>query len=90
VSSEIVQVQQLRHVYRKGKVAVDGISFSVGRGEIFGLAWSNPVTWQTDLLRYYTYPAAELRYLPIETAALVAFVVLTFWLANRKLNGTIE
>ncbi len=54
------------------------------------LAWSNPVTWQTDLLRYYTYPAVELTYLPFEMAALVAFVVLTFWLANRKLNDTIE
>ena len=34
-------VEQLRHVYRKGKIAVDGISFSVGRGEIFGLLGPN-------------------------------------------------
>lgn len=54
------------------------------------LAWANPVTWQTDLLRYYTYPAAELRHLPMETAAFVGFVVVTFWIANHKLNGTIE
>lgn len=54
------------------------------------MAWANPVTWQTDLLRYYTYPAAELPYLPMETAAFAAFVAVTFWMANRKLNGTIE
>jgi ABC-2 type transport system permease protein len=54
------------------------------------MAWANPVTWQTDLLRYYTYPSAELPYLPIETVAFVAFVVVTFWIANHKLNGTIE
>jgi len=41
VSSEIVQVEQLRHVYRKGKVAVDGINFCVSRGEIFGLLGPN-------------------------------------------------
>ena len=38
---QIVIVEQLRHVYRKGKVAVDGISFGVGRGEIFGLLGPN-------------------------------------------------
>ena len=38
---EIVIVEQLGHVYRKGKVAVDGISFSVGRGQIFGLLGPN-------------------------------------------------
>ena len=54
------------------------------------MAWANPVTWQTDLLRCYTYPSAELPYLPIETAAFIAFIVVTFWIANRKLNGTIE
>lgn len=41
MSGDIVQVEQLRHVYRKGKVAVDGISFSVGQGEIFGLLGPN-------------------------------------------------
>ena len=54
------------------------------------LAWANPVTWQTDLLRYYTYPAAAVPYLPIEMVAFVAFVIVTFWMANHKLNGTIE
>jgi ABC-2 type transport system permease protein len=54
------------------------------------LAWANPVTWQTDLLRYYTYRAAVSPYLPVETGAFVVFVLVTFWLANRKLNGTIE
>jgi ABC-2 type transport system ATP-binding protein len=41
VSNDIVVVEQLRHVYRKGKVAVDGLSFGVGRGEIFGLLGPN-------------------------------------------------
>jgi ABC-2 type transport system permease protein len=54
------------------------------------LAWANPVTWQTDLLRYYTYPAAVSSYFAIETGAFMVFVLVTFWLANRKLNGTIE
>jgi ABC-2 type transport system permease protein len=54
------------------------------------IAWGNPVTWQTDLLRYYTYPTAQLPYLALETVAFIVFVLVTFWLANRKLNGTIE
>jgi ABC-2 type transport system ATP-binding protein len=41
VSSDIVIVEQLRHVYRKGKVAVDDISFRIERGEIFGLLGPN-------------------------------------------------
>ncbi len=39
--SDIVIVEQLRHVYRKGKIAVDGISFRAARGEIFGLLGPN-------------------------------------------------
>ena len=54
------------------------------------LAWANPVTWQTDLLRHYTYPAVGLPHVAGETGAFMAFVLATFWLANRKLNGTIE
>jgi len=54
------------------------------------LAWANPVTWQTDLLRYYTYPAARVPHLALETGAFMVFVLVTFWLANHKLNGTIE
>jgi len=54
------------------------------------LAWANPVTWQTDLLRYYTYPAAGQSHLAAETGAFIIFVLVSFWLANRKLNGTIE
>jgi ABC-2 type transport system ATP-binding protein len=41
VSSDVVIVEQLRHVYRKGKIAVDGISFRTQRGEIFGLLGPN-------------------------------------------------
>ena len=54
------------------------------------LAWINPVTWQTDFLRHYIYPGADLPHLLVETLAFFAFVAVTFWLANRKLNGTIE
>lgn len=41
MSDPIIQVEQLRHVYRKGKVAVDSIDFAVARGEIFGLLGPN-------------------------------------------------
>jgi ABC-2 type transport system permease protein len=57
-----------------------------------GLRWVaqfNPVTWQTDLLRHYTYGARSSS-LQLEAVALVAFVAVNFWLANRKLNGPIE
>ncbi len=54
------------------------------------VAWANPVTWQTDFLRHYIYPAVDLPHLRIETFAFFAFVAVTFWLANHKLNGTIE
>jgi ABC-2 type transport system permease protein len=54
------------------------------------LAWGNPVTWQTDVLRYYTYPAVGVPHLAGEMGAFTGFIVVTFWLANHKLNGTIE
>jgi ABC-2 type transport system permease protein len=54
------------------------------------LAWANPVTWQTDLLRYYTYPGTDTQHLAAETIAFIGFVMVTFWVANRELNGTIE
>ncbi len=53
-------------------------------------AWVNPLTWQVDLLRYHTYGAGSAAQLQWEAAAFVGFVGLSFWLANRKLNGTIE
>lgn len=59
-------------------------------GAVRWLAWANPVTWQTDLFRYYSYPAQDVHHLPLETGAFVAFIFVTFWLANHKLNGTIE
>ena len=39
--ADLIRVEQLRHVYRKGKIAVDGIDFSVRPGEIFGLLGPN-------------------------------------------------
>jgi len=59
-------------------------------GGIRWMAWINPVTWQTDFLRHYIYPTASLPHLLTETVAFLAFVIVTFWLANHKLNGTIE
>jgi len=58
-------------------------------GWIQWLAWANPITWQVDLLRYHTYrePAP---YLWWEAAGFLLFTVASFWLANRKLNGTID
>jgi ABC-2 type transport system ATP-binding protein len=41
VSSDIIRVDNLCHVYRKGKIAVDGISFAAEPGEIFGLLGPN-------------------------------------------------
>ena len=41
MSADVVRAEELRHVYRKGKVAVDGVSFSVHAGEIFGLLGPN-------------------------------------------------
>ena len=58
-------------------------------GPLPWVAWINPVTWQTDLLRHYTY-GAEIPYLEAEGVALVLFTLLMFFLASRKLNGTIE
>ncbi len=54
------------------------------------LARANPITWQTDLLRYHAYGAVSPQLAQWEAAAFVAFVLGCFWLANHKLNGTIE
>ncbi|MGH9556831.1 MAG: ATP-binding cassette domain-containing protein, partial [Terriglobales bacterium] len=42
MSDVIIQVEDLRHVYKRSPTpALDGLSFSVGRGEIFGLLGPN-------------------------------------------------
>lgn len=53
-------------------------------------ALANPITWQVDLLRYHTYGAGSVEQLKWEAAAFLGFVVASFWVVNRKLNGTIE
>ncbi len=53
-------------------------------------AWVNPITWQVDLMRFHIYGAGSPAQLQWEAAAFVGFVGLSFWIANRKLNGTIE
>jgi ABC-2 type transport system ATP-binding protein len=37
----VIKAEDLRKVYRGGTVAVDGVSFEVGRGEIFGILGPN-------------------------------------------------
>lgn len=54
------------------------------------LAWINPVTWQVDLLRYYTYGQGEPLRLQLEAAGYTSFVLATFWLANHSLNSSVE
>jgi ABC-2 type transport system permease protein len=54
------------------------------------LAWANPITWQTDVLRYLTYGSEVTRLLQAEVLLFVIFVVVCFWLSNRSLNAPIE
>ncbi|MGE0406277.1 MAG: ABC transporter permease [Candidatus Korobacteraceae bacterium] len=58
-------------------------------GPLTWVAWANPVTWQTDLLRYYSY-GPEMPYLQWEAAALLVFTIGIYAVASHKLNGTIE
>jgi ABC-2 type transport system permease protein len=53
-------------------------------------AWANPITWQVDLFRYHAYGAGSASQLQWEAAAFLGFVAVSFWMANRTLNGTIE
>lgn len=54
------------------------------------LAKLNPITWQVDLLRYYIYAEGAPASLGWEALAFAGFVAVSFWLANRILNGPIE
>jgi ABC-2 type transport system permease protein len=54
------------------------------------VAWLNPVTWQVDLVRHYSYGAGDPLWLRLEAAGFLLFVLGAFWLANRSLNGPIE
>jgi ABC-2 type transport system permease protein len=70
---------------------ISNLFYPAGRlpGPLPWVAWANPVTWQTDLMRYYTF-GADLPYLRWEAVALALFTLTVFVLASRKLNGTIE
>lgn len=59
-------------------------------GAVQWFAWANPITWQVDLLRYHIYGSGTPAILRLEAAAFVAFIVVSFVLANRSLNGPIE
>jgi ABC-2 type transport system permease protein len=59
-------------------------------GAVQWLAWANPITWQVDLLRYHIYGAGTPRVLQMEAAGFVLFLLASFWVANRSLNGPIE
>jgi ABC-2 type transport system permease protein len=54
------------------------------------LAWANPITWQVDLMRNATYGAGDAGVLRLEAVGFVVFVLVSFALANRRLNGAIE
>jgi ABC-2 type transport system permease protein len=55
------------------------------------IALLNPITWQVDLLRHAGQGAGTFGgSVAIEAAAFVLFVVVSYGLANRKLNGEIE
>lgn len=59
-------------------------------GWVRWLARANPITWETDLLRYFTYGAGDPRPLRLEAVGFVLFILLCFWLANRILNQPME
>ena len=54
------------------------------------LAFANPLTWQVDLLRHHSLGLEATLALYLEAGGTVAFVLVTFFLANRTLNGPIE
>jgi ABC-2 type transport system permease protein len=54
------------------------------------LARINPVTWQIDLLRAALFAAPYTRQLWLEAAGFLAFLALSFFFANRSLNGPME
>src|SRR5688572_16990413 len=54
------------------------------------LAWANPITWQTDVLRHLTYGTHATRLVQMEATLFVVFVAVCFWLSNRSLNAPIE
>lgn len=71
---------------------VSNLFYPVDRlpGWIRWMASINPITWQVDLLRYYTYGLGDWVRLQIAAAAYLLFSLFFFWLANRSLNGSIE
>ncbi len=54
------------------------------------LAALNPITWQTDLLRYYSGAQPWAPTLLAQAVAFIAFLFCAFFFANRKLNGPVE
>jgi ABC-type multidrug transport system permease subunit len=50
------------------------------------IARLNPVTWQTDALRYATLGAGDLTLILIESAAFLGFTIFAFFGAVRALN----
>ncbi|MCL6482135.1 MAG: ABC transporter permease [Firmicutes bacterium] len=50
------------------------------------VALANPITWQTDVLRYATVGLGELRTVVLELLALLAFTGASFWCAVRSLQ----
>jgi ABC-type multidrug transport system permease subunit len=53
-------------------------------------AYTNPMTWQTDVLRYCTLGIGEMRILVFETFAFLVFTVLSFLGAVHAVNHSAE
>lgn len=50
-------------------------------------AWINPITWQVDVMRYATVGMGEPRTLLWESAAFVAFTLVSYWFCLRALRN---
>lgn len=57
-------------------------------GWLRSLSLLNPLTWQTDILRFQTVGIGSLSVVMLEAGAFVVFSILSFWLAVRKLQQT--
>lgn len=49
------------------------------------VSWMNPLTWQSDFLRYASLGIGDARMLALEASLFCAFTVASFWVAARTL-----
>ncbi|MBI4446576.1 MAG: ABC transporter permease [Acidobacteria bacterium] len=53
-------------------------------------AYWNPITWEIDLLRHFTYGPGTWFEKSWESAGFLIFAGVSYWLANRSLNSSLE